>query len=126
MFKIQYFDNISVLGITQFSRDLYTIGRQISDPDAIILRSKNIFEINLPSDLLVVGRAGVGVNNIPVKRLTSLGIPVFNAPGANSNAVKELVLAALLMSSRNICQARDYIRDVNYSDDDLKQKFDLH
>ena len=124
MFKIQYFDNISVLGITQFSKDLYTIGRQISEPDAIILRSKNIFEINLPSNLLAVGRAGVGVNNIPVKRLTSLGIPVFNAPGANSNAVKELVLAALLISSRNICQARDYIRDPNYSDDDLKQKFE--
>jgi hypothetical protein len=98
MFKIQYFDNISVSGITQFSKGLYTIGRQISDPDAIILRSKNIFEINLPSNLLVVGRAGVGVNNIPVKRLTSLGIPVFNTPGANANAVKELVLAALLMA----------------------------
>ena len=122
MFKIQYFDKISASGISQFSKDLYTIGTQIQDPDVIILRSKNILKINLPSNLLAVGRAGVGVNNIPVKRLTSLGIPVFNAPGANANAVKELVLAALLMSSRNICQARDYIRDVNYSDDDLKTK----
>lgn len=110
MFKIQTLNNISPIGLNQFSSDLYEVGPQINDPDAIIVRSHNMMGNPLPSSLKVIGRAGTGVNNIPVSEMTKMGIPVLNTPGANANAVRELVIAGMLLASRHICQAWDYVR----------------
>lgn len=101
------------------SPDLFTVGDDIEDADAILVRSAKMHDMELPAKLLAVGRAGAGVNNIPVDKMSSLGIPVFNAPGANANAVKELVVAGLLLAARNICQAWDYARNLEGSDEEV-------
>lgn len=119
MFKIQTLNNISVAGLERFPRDRYEIASEMNKPDALLLRSFNMHNLELPATLKAVGRAGAGVNNIPVDSCTKLGIPVFNAPGANANAVKELVLAAMLLSSRNIVQAWDFTRQLNGSDEEI-------
>ncbi len=105
MFKIQTLNNISVVGLDRFPRDAYEIASEISRPDAILVRSAKMHDMSLPDSIKAIGRAGAGVNNIPVNDMTALGIPVFNAPGANANAVKELVVAGMLMAARNIPQA---------------------
>ena len=110
MHKILTLNNISVAGLERLPRDRYEVASEIQHPDAILLRSFNMHDMAIPPTLKAVGRAGAGVNNIPVEKMSKLGIPVFNAPGANANAVKELVLAAMLLASRNICQAWDYTR----------------
>lgn len=101
------------------SPDLFTVGDDIEDADAILVRSAKMHDMDLPANLLAVGRAGAGVNNIPVDKMSSLGIPVFNAPGANANAVKELVVAGLLLAARNICQAWDYARNLEGNDEEV-------
>ncbi|HHC71986.1 MAG TPA: 3-phosphoglycerate dehydrogenase [Thiotrichales bacterium] len=116
MFKILTLNNISVAGLDRLPRDRYEVASEITHPDAIMLRSFNMHDMELPESLLAVGRAGAGVNNIPVEKLSRLGIPVFNAPGANANAVKELVLAGMLLAARNICQAWDYARNLEGDD----------
>ncbi len=108
MYKILTLNNISVAGLERLPRDRYEIASEIPHPDAILLRSFKMHDMALPATLKAVGRAGAGVNNIPVDKMSALGIPVFNAPGANANAVKELVLAAMLLASRNICSAWQY------------------
>lgn len=112
MYKIQTLNNISIKGLERLPREAYEITTQISQPDAILVRSATMHEMEIPASLKAVGRAGAGVNNIPVSKLTQRGIPVFNAPGANANAVKELVLAALFLAYRNICPAWDYTRQL--------------
>ncbi len=112
MYKILTLNNISVTGLDRLPRDSYEVASEIQHPDAILLRSYNMHAMELPQTLKAVGRAGAGVNNIPVDKLSALGIPVFNAPGANSNAVKELVIAAMFLAARNICQAWDYARNL--------------
>jgi D-3-phosphoglycerate dehydrogenase len=116
MHKILTLNNISPVGLERLPKTLYNFGPDIEDPEAIILRSYKMHDMNIPESLLAVGRAGAGVNNIPVDKLTELGIPVFNAPGANANAVKELVVAGLLLAYRNICPAWDYVRKLDRSD----------
>jgi len=108
MLKILTLNNISVAGIERLPRDSYEVASEITNPDAIILRSFKMHDMKIPDSLKAVGRAGAGVNNIPVDAMTAKGIPVFNAPGANANAVKELVVAGMLLACRNICQAWDY------------------
>ncbi len=108
MYKILTLNNISVSGLERLPRDQYEIASEIQHPDAILLRSFKMHDMEIPESLKAVGRAGAGVNNIPVDKMSALGIPVFNAPGANANAVKELVLAGMFLASRNICQAWDY------------------
>ena len=105
MYRIQTLNNISVAGLERFPRDRYEIASEISSPDAILVRSARMHDMALPASVRAVGRAGAGVNNIPVDAMTRSGIPVFNAPGANANAVKELVVAGMLMAARNIGQA---------------------
>ncbi len=102
MFTIQTLNKISAKGLEIFPRDQYEIATEISNPDAIILRSFKMHDMELPPKLKAIARAGAGVNNIPIDKCTQRGIVVFNTPGANANAVKELVLAALLLSSRKI------------------------
>lgn len=116
MHNILTLNNISPVGLERLPKTLYSFGPDIEDPEAIILRSYKMHDMDIPESLLAVGRAGAGVNNIPVDKLTELGIPVFNAPGANANAVKELVVAGLLLAYRNICPAWDYVRKLDRSD----------
>ena len=116
MFKILTLNNISVSGLERLPRDRYEVASEISHPDAILVRSFKMHGMAIPPSLKAVGRAGAGVNNIPVDELSARGIPVFNAPGANANAVKELVLAGMLVASRNLCQAWDYARQLEGDD----------
>lgn len=106
--QIQTINNISPLGLNRFDSSIYAVSDSITEPDAIMLRSQKIHEMQFSDKLKAVGRAGAGVNNIPVEKLTELGVPVFNAPGANANAVKELVIAGLLISVRNLLDAATY------------------
>ena len=121
MYKIQTLNNISVRGLERLPRDKYEIASEFSAPDAILLRSFKMHDMEIPSSLKAVGRAGAGVNNIPVDKMSTLGIPVFNAPGANANAVKELVIAGMLLASRNICQAWDFARQLEGSDEEINK-----
>ncbi len=117
MFKILTLNNISVAGLDRLPRDKYEIASEIQHPDAILLRSYKMHDMKIPTTLAAVGRAGAGVNNIPVEKMSKKGIPVFNAPGANSNAVKELVLAGMLLATRNICQGWDFACNLEGSDE---------
>lgn len=110
MYKVLTLNNIAVEGLRHFPRERYEVASEITHPDAIILRSYNMHDMEIPESLAAVGRAGAGVNNIPIDAMSARGIPVFNAPGANANAVKELAIAALLLAARNLCDARDYVK----------------
>ena len=99
------------------------MSNDITNPDAIILRSFNMHSMEIPLSLKAVGRAGSGFNNIPIKKLSALAIPVYNAPGAKSNAVKELVIASILISARNIHQAIGFIEQSN-NPEDFNQKIE--
>ncbi|MBX3709726.1 MAG: 3-phosphoglycerate dehydrogenase [Gammaproteobacteria bacterium] len=109
MFKIQTLNTIAAAGLNQFPREFYEISATFPQPDAILVRSQTLHEMTIPSSVKAIGRAGTGINNIPVCTLTKRGIPVFNTPGANANAVRELVIAGMLLASRNICQAWNYV-----------------
>lgn len=116
MFKIQTLNNISVAGLERLPRDQYEVASEIGHPDAILLRSFDMHAMQFPSTLKAVGRAGAGTNNIPIANLSKQGIAVFNTPGANANAVKELVLAGMLIGCRNICAAWDFSRQLQGDD----------
>jgi len=116
MYKILTLNNISVAGLERLPRERYEIASEIQHPDAVLLRSFNMHNMAIPPSLKAVGRAGAGVNNIPVDNMSQHGIAVFNAPGANANAVKELVLAGMLIGCRNLCPAWDYARNLSGDD----------
>ena len=122
MLKVLTLNNISVAGLERFARDSYEVASEIQNPDAIMLRSFKMHDFEFPASLKAVGRAGAGVNNIPVDKLSEMGIPVFNAPGANANAVKELVLAGMLIGCRNLCEAWMYTRGLTGDDKELGKK----
>jgi len=109
MKKIRTYNNIAAKGLNKFPADSYLVDAVCEAPDAILLRSHKLHDEVLPESVLAVARAGAGVNNIPVSDYTPQGIVVFNTPGANANAVKELVLASLLLSSRGITQSMGYV-----------------
>jgi len=117
MKKILTLNNISPAGLEKFPRDTYEVASEIQHPDAILLRSYNMHGMEVPASVKAIGRAGAGVNNIPVDAMSKAGIPVFNAPGANANAVKELVIAGMLVASRNLCQAWDFARSLEGDDE---------
>ena len=102
MFRIQTLNKISPLGLDLFPRDKYEVASDIPNPDAILVRSADMNDSEIPSSVLAIARAGAGYNNIPVQKCSDSGVVVFNTPGANANAVKELTLAALLISSRDV------------------------
>ncbi len=110
MYRIYCLNNISPVGLAEFT-DNYEITDNIDEADAILVRSANMHEMELPSTLKAVARAGAGVNNIPLDKLAQAGIPVFNTPGANANAVKELVLAGMLLSARDIVGGIEWVKD---------------
>lgn len=103
-FKIQTFDKIAAEGLVRFPLEQYEVASEFSTPDAILLRSHSLHDYSFPTSVKAVARAGAGVNNIPIVKCTEAGIVVFNTPGANANAVKELVIAGMLLSSRKIHQ----------------------
>ncbi|HRE54514.1 MAG TPA: 3-phosphoglycerate dehydrogenase family protein [Candidatus Competibacter sp.] len=122
MYKILTLNSISVSGLERLPRDRYEIASEIQHPDAVLLRSFAMHDWPVPPSLKAIGRAGAGVNNIPVPQMTAKGICVFNAPGANANAVKELVLAGMLLAARNLCTAWDYTRKLQGSDAELSKQ----
>ena len=132
MYKVRTFNKISVKGLEKFPRDTYEVASEIGHPDAIMLRSHVLKPEDIDSAVKAIGRAGAGVNNIPVADCTGRGIVVFNAPGANANAVKELAVAAMLLSTRDILGAIDFVRregpgksadELNKLVEDGKKKF---
>jgi D-3-phosphoglycerate dehydrogenase len=118
MYKILTLNNISVKGLQRLPQDHYEVASEIAHPDAILLRSFKMHDMDIPDTVSAIGRAGAGVNN---DKMTSLGVPVFNAPGANANAVKELVLAGLLMASRNIGPAMEFASSVQGTDEEVSK-----
>ena len=110
MFKIKTYNKISVNGLNRFGRDHYEAASDINEPDAYILRSHKLHDESLPASVRAVARAGAGVNNVPVADYTKKGVVVFNTPGANANAVKELVLAGMLLASRGIIPGMNYVQ----------------
>ena len=109
MKQIRTYNNIAAKGLNQFPQDKYQVGADCENPDAVLLRSHKLHDETLPKSVLAIARAGAGVNNIPVEQYTPQGIVVFNTPGANANAVKELVLASLLLGSRGVTQSMTYV-----------------
>lgn len=112
MYKIQTYNNIAQAGLACFPADEFEIGPDVASPDAILLRSHKMHGMELPDSLVAVARAGAGVNNIPIDELAADGVVVFNTPGANANAVKELVAAALLLGSRDILGGSNYVQSL--------------
>jgi len=112
MLKVKTLNNISPIGLDKLPREGYEITSEVANPDAILVRSAKMHDMEIGDNLKAVGRAGAGVNNIPLDKMSEKGVVVFNAPGANANAVKELVISSMLLSSRNICQAWNYVNSL--------------
>lgn len=119
MFRILTLNNIAKVGLDQLPADRYQITSDAADPHVMLVRSSSLHGREIPPSLLAVGRAGAGVNNIPLPEMTARNVVVFNTPGANANAVKELVLAGMLMASRNLPQAWAFARGLEGSDEEL-------
>src|SRR5699024_3384764 len=115
MYQIKTFNAIAAEGMSRFSKDKYAINES-DKPDGIILRSQDLHNFDLPESLLAIARAGAGTNNIPIDRCTENGVVVFNTPGGNANAVKELVLASLLTSVRPMIQGAAWVQSLTGSD----------
>ncbi len=122
MFKILTLNNIAVEGLRRLPRERYEVASEVGHPDAIILRSYKMHDMDVPETVAAIGRAGAGTNNIPVDRMAEQGVPVFNAPGANATAVKELARAGLLLGARNICDSREFVKTMTESGDELNKK----
>ena len=117
MFKVQTLNNISRNGLDRLPANLYRVAHDIADPDAVLVRSADMHKSPIADSVKAVARAGAGVNNIPVAELSARGVPVFNAPGANANAVKELVLAGMLLAARNLADALAFVRELRAGED---------
>jgi len=121
MYKVLTLNNIAVEGLRRLPRERYEVASEIAHPDAILVRSYNMHEMDIPATVAAIGRAGAGTNNIPVEAMSTRGVPVFNAPGANANAVKELVIAGMLIGARNLCDAREYVKTLSGSGEALNK-----
>ncbi|MCZ0858285.1 phosphoglycerate dehydrogenase [Actinomyces israelii] len=115
-FRVQTLNAISGAGLSRFPDDLYDVGGSLADPDALLVRSAKLHDAPIPETVLAIARAGAGTNNIPVAAMTERGVPVFNTPGANANAVKELVLAGLFIASRNLIPAARFAHTLQGDD----------
>jgi len=107
--RVQVLNQISAHGLKRLPADTYSVGKDVAEPDALLVRSADLHAIDIPSSVKAIGRAGAGTNNIPVPLMSKRGVPVFNTPGANANAVKELVLAGMLMAARNLPAALRFV-----------------
>ena len=118
-FKVLTLNNIALAGLERLPRDCYEVASEIGHPDAVLVRSADMHKTEIPASVKAIGRAGAGVNNIPVTDMSKRGVPVFNAPGANANAVKELVIGGMLLAARNLCEAWDYVRTLEGDEEEL-------
>jgi len=121
MFKILTLNNIAVEGLRRLPRSRYEVTSEVTHPDAILLRSHKMHDMDIPASVSAIGRAGAGTNNIPVDEMSARGVPVFNTPGANANAVKELTIAGMLIGARNLCQASEYVAALEETGDALNK-----
>src|SRR6202051_1478013 len=112
-YRILTLNQISPRGLERLPAARYEVGTELDLPHAILVRSADLIGRRIPDSVLAIGRAGVGVNTIPVAELSQRGVPVFNAPGANANAVKELVLAGLLIAARNLGPALEFVKGLH-------------
>jgi D-3-phosphoglycerate dehydrogenase len=115
-FQILTLNKIAAVGLERLPAARYVSGTEIAEPDAILVRSHNMLEMDIPASVLAIARAGAGTNNVPVKKMSARGVPVFNAPGANANAVKELVVAGMLLAARNIVPALHFVANLHGDD----------
>ena len=121
-YRVRVLNHISAGGLERLPWDRFAVSADVDDPHAVLVRSADLHDMEISESLLTVGRAGSGTNNIPIARMSERGIPVFNAPGANANAVKELVVAGMLLASRNIDDALKYLDSLDPDDPELEQK----
>ena len=117
MHKVRTYNQISVKGLDRFPRESFEVGSDIGHPDAFLIRSQKLHDVAVPPSLLAVARAGAGVNNVPIPAYSQQGIVVFNTPGANANAVKELVMAGMLLSARGILPGMAYVSTLTHMND---------
>ncbi len=115
-FRILTLNNIAAVGLKRLPADRYETGNQVGSPDAILVRSHDMHKMEIATQVKAIARAGAGTNNIPVKQMSARGIPVFNAPGANANAVKELVIAGMLIAARNLLPAAQFVAGLTGDD----------
>jgi D-3-phosphoglycerate dehydrogenase len=123
-FAVRVLNHISASGLARLPAERYRVGDAVEAPDALLLRSADLHRVEIPRSVLAIARAGAGVNNIPVAEMSRRGVPVFNAPGANANAVKELVLAAMLMASRNLPAALRFVDALDVQAPDLEARIE--
>ena len=120
--KVLVLNQISANGLKRLPVARYTTGKDLAAPDAVLLRSADMHKMDIPSSVMAIGRAGAGTNNIPVPLMSQRGVPVFNAPGANANAVKELVLAGMLLAARNLPAALRFVATLDAAHADMERK----
>ncbi len=122
VFKVLVLNQISAVGLKRLPAERYSVGKGVDRPDAILVRSQDMHDMDIAASVRAVGRAGAGTNNIPVKAMSARGVPVFNAPGGNANAVKELVLAGMLMAARNLAPALSFTSGLSAQGDELERQ----
>src|SRR5881398_2600835 len=121
-YQILTLNPIAPHGLHRLPAARYAVGKSVEHPDAILVRSHDMHAMTIPASVKAIGRAGAGTNNIPVAEMSRRGAPVFNAPGANANAVKELVFAAMLLAARNLVPALRYVATLETSASDLEKR----
>jgi D-3-phosphoglycerate dehydrogenase / 2-oxoglutarate reductase len=121
-FQVLILNNVSQNGLKRLPAERFVCAKEVAKPDAVLLRSADMHSMDIPQSVLAIGRAGSGTNNIPVKAMSERGVPVFNAPGANANAVKELVLAGMLLAARNIGGAMKFVSALDPADAEMEKK----
>ncbi len=121
-FRVLVLNQISAHGLKRLPSELYEVGKDVASPDAILVRSADMHALAIADSVRAIGRAGAGTNNIPVKAMSARGVPVFNAPGANANAVKELVLAGMLMAARNLPEALSFVGGLDPADAEMEKR----
>lgn len=121
-FQVLILNNVSQNGLKRMPAERFACAKEVAKPDAILLRSADLHSVEIDKSVLAIGRAGSGTNNIPVKAMSERGVPVFNAPGANANAVKELVLAGMLLAARNIGGAIKFVSALDPKDPEMEKK----
>ena len=122
--RVLVLNKIFEAGLSRLPNDLYETGSEMASPDAVLVRSADMHAMDIPASVLAIARAGAGTNNIPVADMSRRGVPVFNAPGANANAVKELVLAGMLLSARNLPDALHFVREIDVEAPELDARIE--
>jgi D-3-phosphoglycerate dehydrogenase len=121
MFQILVLNQISANGLKRLPSERYKVGKDVAQPDAVLVRSADMHTLDIPGSVKAIARAGAGTNNIPVKAMSARGVPVFNAPGANANAVKELVLTGMLIAARNVAPALRFVSALDAKSPDMEK-----